>query len=246
MSSTLTAPPPPLPEAPAPAPKRPASAGRVGALIGGGLAAFVAVVLIAAGGFGLWAQGEKDADGYLTTATHNFSTKTFALTTDNLDVNLGAPDWVSTPDSFGKVRLHAESREGKRVFVGIARTSDVQRYLGRTAHATVTDIDTSPFHSTISTTAGGRPAGQPWEQTFWSASSYGMGRRELTWKVHEGDWSVVVMNADGSRGVNADVSAGAELSFLPALGWSLLGGGIVFLLTAGGLVYLGTRSRREA
>jgi hypothetical protein len=243
MSSTIAAPPPPLPEAPAHAPRRPASAGRVGALIGGGLAALLAVLLIAAGGFGLWVQGEKDADGYPSTSTHGFATKTYALTTDNLDAKTDGPDWLTSPDAFGKVRLRAESHNGKRIFVGVARTDDVQRYLGGTAHATVTDIDYSPFHSTQRTSAGGRPAGEPWDQDFWVASSYGMGRRELTWKVKEGDWSVVVMNADGSRDVDAGVSAGAELSFLPALGWSLLGGGVVFLLAAGGLIYLGKRPR---
>jgi hypothetical protein len=44
------------------------------------------------------------------------------------------------------------------------------------------------------------------------------------------------MNADGSPGVSADVSAGAEVASLAPLGWSLLGGGA--LLLAGGVVLL--------
>jgi len=39
-------------------------------------------------------------------------------------------------------------------------------------------------------------------------------RKTLTWKVRAGDWSVVLMNADGSRGVTADIDLGAKLSFL--------------------------------
>ena len=40
------------------------------------------------------------------------------------------------------------------------------------------------------------------------------------------------MNADGSPGVAADVSAGAEVAFLEALGWSLTGGGVLLLVPA--------------
>ena len=53
------------------------------------------------------------------------------------------------------------------------------------------------------------------------------------------------MNADGSRGVHTDVSAGARLSFLAPLGWSALGGGFLLLLSAGGLLYLGVRPPRN-
>jgi hypothetical protein len=60
----------------------------------------------------------------------------------------------------------------------------------------------------------------------------------LTWDVEHGSWSVVVMNADGSRGVDAGVSAGANVPILPVIGWGFLGGGLVLLAVAGGLVFL--------
>jgi hypothetical protein len=63
----------------------------------------------------------------------------------------------------------------------------------------------------------------------------------MTWKVRDGDWSVVVMNADGSAGVDAGVRAGADVPFLGPAGWITLGGGLVLLAGAGGLLYLGIR-----
>jgi len=58
-----------------------------------------------------------------------------------------------------------------------------------------------------------------------------VGTQTVTWKVREGDWSVVLMNADGSRGVSADIDLGAKLSFLLWVAIGLLMGGV--LVTGG-------------
>ncbi len=47
--------------------------------------------------------------------------------------------------------------------------------------------------------AGGPPQGPPTAQHFWAVSASGVGQQTVTWEVREGDWSVVLMNADGSR-----------------------------------------------
>ena len=39
----------------------------------------------------------------------------------------------------------------------------------------------------------------------------------LTWDLQGGDWTVVLMRADGTRGVSADVSTGAELPVVNAV-----------------------------
>ena len=42
----------------------------------------------------LWADGQKDGDGYLSTDRHGFGTDTAALVTGNVDVHLGRADWL--------------------------------------------------------------------------------------------------------------------------------------------------------
>ena len=106
----------------------------------------------------LWGNAQKDHDGYLSTGTDRFHTRTAAIATDNLDVETGGASDLLGHDLFGKVRVRAESHTGKPVFVGIARTADVDRYLRGTAHAIVTDVDTSPFKAQYRTVPAARSA----------------------------------------------------------------------------------------
>jgi hypothetical protein len=65
----------------------------------------------------------------------------------------------------------------------------------------------------------------------------------VTWKVREGDWSVVLMNADGSRRVVASVDLGAKLSFLLWLAIGLLIGGALVLVGSVALIVLAAQAR---
>ncbi len=225
---------------------QPRSAARTVSVIAGVIAGFVAVGLLIAGGVVLWANSKKDHAGYVSTASERFSSGAYAIATDNLDVKIDAPGWIINPDHYGKVRLKVEPRNGKPVFVGIAPTREVARYLDSSAHEQVTDVSYAPFRASTDYYPGGRRPALPAAQRFWVASAHGTGRQTLTWDVHRGDWSIVVMNADGSVGVDAGVSAGARLPFLAAVGWGSAGGGALLLALAGGLMYTGLRARRPA
>ena len=63
----------------------------------------------------------------------------------------------------------------------------------------------------------------------------------VDWEIEDGNWSVVVMNADGSLGVDADISAGADLPFLNELGRTALGSGAFALVMGIGLIAVGIR-----
>lgn len=66
--------------------------------------------------------------------------------------------------------------------------------------------------------AGERAPAKPAGEDFWAASASGLGTQEITWDLQPGRWSLVVMNADASRPVWADVQAGARSQLLGPAG----------------------------
>src|SRR4051794_1435856 len=207
------------------------------ALAGAAVTGLIAFALFLAGGLLLWADHHyKDADGFLSTGSGHFSSPAYAITADDLRLH-GGHDWFVSRDRYGTLRISASARQP--VFVGVARTHDVERYLRGVAHSEVDDVELGPFTATYAMHAGTRAPGPPppggpgppprpppppppappppppprrppATQHIWAAQAQGAGRQALTWNVQRGDWSIVVMNADGSRSVTAAVSAGAK------------------------------------
>jgi hypothetical protein len=220
------------------------SAGRIVLIVLGSIGVLVGLAVLAGGGFLLWADRTQRDDGYLTTPTERFATPTYAMTRARLEVDTNGSSRVLNDNWLGKIRIRGESAlGGKPLFIGIAPEPSVARYLGRVAHADVEDIDFDPFRADYRPVAGGAPQRPPTAEHFWAVSSSGAGTRTLTWKVQQGDWSVVVMNADGSRRVAADIDLGAKLAFVLWLAIGLLVGGALVLAGSVALIVLAARRR---
>src|SRR5215210_5902558 len=223
---------------PHPVPQRPTGS-RTAAIAVASVLAALSLTSIALGAVSLWGDAQRDDQGYFSTGTHRYETSTSALTTEDLDVQGDVPGWVAGDDDiYGKLRLRVSSHDGQPVFAGIARTTDVERYLAGTAHTEVTDVETSPFEVSYDDHEGSRRPAAPADERIWATSVEGSGRQTLDWDVRDGRWSVVVMNADGSPGIDADVKAGVSIGFLEPLG----GGGLL-LLGAAGVGFVGLRRR---
>jgi len=165
---------------------------------------------------------------------------THAIVTEDADV---VGDWP-LDTALATVRIRASSEDGRPVFVGIARADDVARYLDGVAHDRIRDLELDPFRVDYERRAGGRPPTAPGDQVFWVARAQGSGTQSLQWEVEGGDWTALVMNADGSPGVRVRADAGADVQWLLALAIGLLAFGA--LSVAGGtlLVVLGARTPR--
>src|SRR5205814_10265610 len=137
-------------------------------------------------------------------STEHFATSTYALTS-RLDLGRapGERDWtIAHP--LGTVRIRAAAGP-RALFVGIAPQVDVDRWLTGVAHERVAGANFGPFDSRSTVVAGDRPVASPFDQPFWVASVSGSGLQTLRWPSGSGRWTIVVMNADTTAGVTADV-----------------------------------------
>jgi hypothetical protein len=129
------------------------------------------------------------------------------------------------------VRVSADRAFGEApVFVGIGPADQVDRYLKGAPIDRVDDLEVEPLSLETTERSGNRAPKPPVSQDFWVAKATGPGEAAIDWKVRDGDYKLVVMNADGSRGVEADAKFGVDVPFLPALALGvLIAGGIALV-----------------
>jgi hypothetical protein len=215
--------------------------GRVATAVIGGLLILMSLGLLGCGGVALWAdRTQRDAAGYVTTGTHRFSPTGSALATERIELGSPGVEWLYSGVVLGEVRIRvAPESQGSSLFVGIARSADVDRYLAGVEHTLVSD-----FWSDDSRAIGGDgSAAAPGTQRFWVASATGPGARTLTWDPANGTWTIVVMNADGRPGIGpVAADLGAKM---PVLVWIAVGSlGFGALLLIGGVALITGAVRR--
>ena len=156
--------------------RRPRAA-RIALLVTGAVSTLIAVGLLSIGGVALWADGQKDANGYFSTAGEQFDTNTHALVSDSLDVDLDGAEALLDDGELGTVRLDVTPQGGKPVFVGIAPADQVASYLRDVDHTMVTDVDFDPFKAEYSHEDGESSPARPAQQLIWAESVHGAGTR---------------------------------------------------------------------
>ena len=125
---------------------------------------------------------------------------------------------------------------------GSRSEADVDAYLDGVERDVVTDIDEEPSYDRE---AGGEPSGPPGDETFWVASASGSGEQTLEWEPEDGDWRIVLMNEDGSRGVSSELSIGAELDSVLWIGIGALVLGAILAALAALAITAGVRRGRR-
>ena len=206
------------------------------ALVGAAVTGLIAFALFLAGGLLLWANGHyKDADGYLSTGSQRFDSPEYAITTPNLESAPARPASCSRPTATATIRLPRRPRAASRCSSAspAPATSTPTCAASRTARSPTSTTRRSsarytqhPRHAQ----ARPRPPTQP--------SGPRAARTRCAGTSSRGDWSVVVMNADGSRGVSAAVSAGAKVPYIAEFGYGALGLGLLFIIATAALTRL--------
>lgn len=204
------------------------------------LSAFVGVMIVIGSlgvvGAGAVALSVDDTDGYVTVGPVRVTTDSAALVGDDLEIFLDDPvvDRIDL-DRIG-AQIEVDSRNGKAVFVGIGPEAEVTRYLAEARHASVEFTDRDVI---IIGHDGKEDIVAPGEKTFWVAQATD---GALAWDIENGRWAVAVLNADGTPGVDVDVTAAARLPFIRPIGIGLVIAGLLGLAVGITLTYFGVRN----
>jgi hypothetical protein len=229
-SSASTAALRPTTAAPPPTGRRGWTAGRIVSLVIGSVVGLISLALLAGGGVAAWADNtQRDAAGYLATDVHRFTTASYAITSDEIDLGSGTSS-VTPADLLGTVRIRATATNpASAIFIGVAPKASADQYLNGVSRDIVNDWTDGAVGR--SGQAGAAPRTSPIVAPIWTVKSFGRGTQTLTWKPEGGTWTVVVMNANAAAGVSFSADIGASI---PDLGWIAVG-----LLVGGGLLLVG-------
>ncbi len=216
---------------------------RIAMLAIGCLLVIPALALLFGGSaLGLGLAFGRDDDGYVATTIDRLASNTVAVTAQDITfaADPGSPDWVL--DALAAdVRLQATDTSSEQdLFIGIGRQADVDAYLAGVAHDEVVEL-TDGLEPVYRRHEGSSTIAPPVDQDFWAATTTGPGDRELAWNTTSGSWSAVLMNANGSPGVIADVEVGAKAAFVLPLVFIMLGTGALVAALAVGLIIAGAR-----
>jgi hypothetical protein len=216
---------------------------RIAALIVGCLLILPSLGLLFFGGALLvYSATERDDQGYFSVDLDRFETSTVAITAEEIDL-LGDSFLADDEDDPGRLfdwldadfRLRATSADGTGgLSIGIAPETVVDDYLDGIAHDEI--IDYTEETPEYRRSDGSIEITRPFAEVDWVVATTGPGTQELVWTLASGRWSVVVMNADASPGVAADVEVGFRSDRVVPVAWALVGVGALLTLISVGLI----------
>ena len=247
---TLVVPPPTAPVGSAApvsaAPAGPAGPGsgwtgpRVASLVIGSVLVLGGLAALGVGGTAAWYDQHRDS-GYVVSTVNTQHADGYAVTTDSIELGVPGSGWQWTRDLIGTVRIRVTGNGEAGTFVGIAPTDRSARYLAGVPHTVLTDL---PGRHVTTVDGTAVPQTAPAAAAIWVAESTGPGTRVLAWTPTAGDWTVVIMNADASRGLTVRGDVGATVPALTGIAVALLVGGAV--LVAGGTLLVMLAVRRAS
>ena len=226
-------------------------AGRIIALVFGGLILIAALGLISGGGVLLWSQTAiTDNTGYMNTNAVPLSVMSYAIVQNNINIQLDNGVGMPMNQNIVSIKIAATSNNGKPIFVGIVPQQSALTYFSGVNIDRIISYNWVPGRMmrggvpTFQTIPGSVQPTAPTNQLFWVAQASGTGTQTLTWTPTSGEYWVVIMNADGQPGVDANVQVGARVTVLGWIGWGLLFGGLFVALIGVVIIYFGAIRRR--
>ena len=220
------------------------SGGRIVLLVFGIIALVVAVGLLILGGLAVWLDTARtDSEGFVTTGTIHLDRDSHAIVTEPVEMELRG--WWWDWNDFATIKLEGstDAPSSKQIFIGIAEDSDVKAYLNNVEYDEIDRWRIWPHKVEYDNHPGSAVPVAPATQAFWTVSAHGAGTQTLEWELEEGTYMLVLMNDDGSAGVDLSIELGAKVSWLIWVGVGLLVGGAVATIGGSLMIYFAVRRK---
>lgn len=232
------------------------SRGRILLLLFGILLLLGAFPLIIGGGILLWVEiSLTDGEGYISTSAYQLESDSYAIVTEPARVDLDEGwswgwGWFRSWDLGDLVTLKIEGTNNnpKGIFIGVAEAEESawQEYISDVEYDEIIQFSFSPYEVDYQNHPGSSEPEAPASQTFWKDKAFGTGTQDLEWKLETGTYSMVLMNQDGSRDVDADISLGVNIPLIFGFGVGLLVGGVVAITIGILAIIFSLRGRRRS
>ncbi len=223
------------------------SAGKIVLLVFGVIILLISIGLLFVGGSLMWVdKAHIDSEGFVNSNTLQVERNSRAMVTGPIDIDataLEVLEWMGLVTDFEVEGWSNDSSKG--IFIGVAEETDVEAYLSNVAYDEMTFTDfgwrLSIDEVTYTRHPGSSTPAPPTSQTFWTESAHGVGTQTMEWETEVGRHSIVLMNDDGSAGVDLSVIYKVKVPSIFGLSLGLVIGGIVVLVIGGLMVYLAVR-----
>ena len=233
------------------------SIGRIILLIFGILLILGSIPLLVGGGTLLWADMVwTDDDGFIATETDRLERDSYAIVTESADIDIDDEwhwgwGWRGDWDLGDLVTFKVEGSnndDSKGIFIGVAQESDLIGYLSDVEYDEIIHfrIHSHGFDVDYKNHPGKSSPTAPASETFWMESTSGTGTQVLEWELETGTYSLVLMNEDGSRDVDLDISVGVKAPWIFGVGIGFVVGGIVALIVGILMVISALRGRQRS
>jgi hypothetical protein len=202
-------------------------------LVLGILLVVVGVPAVLAGVASVVALHHRDSTGAFSAELSTVHSDGYAVVVPDL-ATVVSRDGIGALLGSGTLRITLHSSAAPVVML-LAPSDQVRTYLAGVAHSEVVSVGyaTGPLPVSLVALGGTRPPAPSWEQTFWQQASTG----ELDWPGTASEsTALVLVRADGRPGIDANMSVGRTVPWLPRASWSLLIGGVTGLI--GGIALL--------
>ena len=183
-------------------------------------------------GVGLWLTARHaDPAGGFTARFEPVRTPARAVVVTDVDALLRADLPAART---GQIRLRLTARDaGGPVFLGLAPTDQVRRWLADVPHSTVRRVAVTrgQLPVRLDPATAGVATAVPAGQSFWVRQGVG----SLQWRPAElGDrsLSLVVMRADGAGGLDLSLRGEVRAGWFPGVAWASLAGGTLLVVLA--------------